>query len=577
MKSEAFKNLREFVEVNKRLVVAVVISICGLLALQSFVGQSNMECLGIADSKETMVAFETPVIVKRIFVLPGQAVKKGQPLVEVEPTEINLKLLEVSTELDALASEKKVRDSLMRSFGKSAGGANPMEQEIAGLQRQVDELKRQQSQAVRYAEEDGVVATVAFKPHEQVPPFMPIITLASNVPNMVYGFIHENRLSDFRVGDRVIVEPITNKGRMAIGKVVSLGNRITPFPERFQTGAQARPTYFGRELMISLPFENQMMMGEKVRVRAETNLQFSDLGFQAYADSEGKNLPSQTLAEGLELEASGMIFLNASKSLLIGSDDTGPNDSPFWLVPLDKADKPVNLSMTGVKEFDDLESMSVSGKNIFAMSSLGKNKKDKVKLERSLIVRFTVEGTVAKIDRAIDMRTPMLENLKQQPLLRGIVTQLDDFEIEGFSMDGSDAFFALKEPRLPDGTSVILKVRGLLAQIDSGKISRLDMDVFSMVKLQSRVCDEPAKITDLIKTKAGLLILSNCRKSEKTGQIWWLADNAPTQQIEMLTSLRNGRPEAMTLSPDMKSLYVGSDNGNKKGSDLIKVAIPPIQ
>ncbi len=577
MKSETWRDFKDYLESNRRLAIAVVCALAGLAALQGFVGQANMECLGIADSRETTIAFETPVVVKRIFVLPGQAVRKGQPLVEVEPLELNMKLLELTTELESLRSEKKVRDSLMKSFGKASGGISPMEQEILGLQAQVDELKKQKAQAVRYAEEDGVVATVAFRPREQVPPFTPVVTMSSSVPNTVYGFIHENRMAEFRVGDRVSIEPLMNKGRVANGKIISLGNRITAFPERMQIAGQARPTFFGRELVISLPIENQLMMGEKVRIHAGQKIRFSELGFQAYADSDDKALASQTLAEALDLESSGMIFMKDLNSLLVGSDETGPNGSPFWLVSLADPFKPVNLHMTGLNKFDDLESMTVSGDKFFAMSSLSRSKKDKVKRERSLIVRFTVKDGAAKVERAIDMRTPMFDNLKLQPLLRGLSAEIDNLEIEGFSMDGDDAFFALKEPRFPDGTSVILKVRGLGQQIESGRIDHLDLDVHSMVKLDSRLCDEPAKITELIKNKSGLVILSNCRRSEKTGQIWFLADNAPTQQVEMLTSLRNGRPEAMAFGADRNTLYVGSDNGKKKGSDLIKVEIPNLQ
>lgn len=577
MKSEKWRDLREFMESNRRLVIAVVIAALCLGVLQFMVTGANTECLGVADAKETSVSFETPVIVKRVFVLPGQAVRKGQPLVEVEPVEVTMKMLELNTKLESLRSEQKVRDTLLKSFGKLRGGLTPIESEILGLQAQVDELKKQLAQAVRYAEDDGVVGSVAFHAREQVAPFTAVVTISSNVPNMVYGFIHENRASDFHIGDKVTIEPLMNKGRNVIGKVVSLGNRITAFPDRLQMAGAPKPTIFGREMVVALPFENQIVLGEKVRIHANLGPPIIEFTTQAYAEGEDQ-MPSVLMAQAEALESSGMVVLKDENALLIGSDDMGPNDSPFYLLPLDHPDKPVNVPMNGVEKFDDLEAMSVSGGKIYAMSSLSKNKKDKVKPSRSLITRLKFKNGVVNIERALDMRTPLLQNLKSQPALAVIVPEIEDkLEVESLAMDGNDAFIALKEPRLPDGTSVILKVRGLAQQIEAGRIDRLDLDVYQMLKLDSRVCDEPSKITDMVKTRRGLLILSNCRRSEKTGQIWYLADGATAAQIEMLSTLKHGRPEAMALTDDGRTLFVGSDNGKKKGSDLIRIEMSKIQ
>jgi len=577
MRSEQLRDLRELVQVNKKLVIAVLVCIAGLLSLQGYIGAARMECLGIADSKETLVSFETPVVVKRIFVLPGQSVKKGQPLVEVEPAEINLKLLEVQTQLEALRSEQRVRDTLLGSFSKkSALSNNPLATEVAGLQAQYDELKRQQSNAVRYAEEDGVVATVNYRPREQVQPFLPVITLTSNMPNLVYGFIHESRLAEFRVGDEVMIEPVAASQRRTKGKVVSIGNRITAFPERFQSGSAGRPTFFGRELIVSLAFDNQILIGEKVRVRAENQVHFSDLGFQAFADSASE-VSSALLAEGVDLEAGGLLYMAAAETLLVASDETGPSGSPFWLMNLKNPEQTVNLSMKGLKEIEDVESLTSSGGRLYAMSSLTPNKKDKIKHERNLLIRFQLDGEQVRVDRALDFRTPFVSALKRQPLLRSISGEFEAVEVEAFSMDGADGYVALKAPQMPDGSTIVLKVRGLANQLESGRLGSLDMDVHAMVKLESKHCKDPARVSDIIKTNAGMLLLSNCKKSEKTGQVWWLADYAPQQQVSLITSLRHGRPEGMSFGADAKTLYVAADNGKKKGSDFLKIDIPVLQ
>jgi multidrug efflux pump subunit AcrA (membrane-fusion protein) len=580
MKSDALQDWKEFFQANKKLVIATIVSAFALLALQGYIGGANTECLGIADSKETMVSFEVPVVVKRIFVLPGQVIKKGQPLLEVEPAELNMKLLEVQTELEALRSEMKVRDQLLAGFGKKAAKpGNPIATQVAGLQAQYDELRRQQSNSVRYAEDDGVVATVAFRPREQVHPFVPVITLTSNVPNLVYGFVHEARVSEFNVGDEVIIEPVTAKSRRSTGRVVSVGNRIAPFPERFQTGAQQRPTYFGRELVISLATENQVLIGERVSIRGSNRLRFSDLSFQAFAADPLKqgDLNSQVLAEGLDLEAGGLLEMPTRDSLLVVSDDDGPNMSPFWLFDLKNPGQPKNLTMKGLIEISDVESLTASGGRMYAMSSLTPNKNGKIKPERNLVVRFSLDGDSVVVDRALDLRAPLQEALARQTLLRSISGQLDTAEVEAFAMDGADGYLALKEPQMPDGSSIVLKARGLADQIEAGRIGALDLEVFAMVKLMAPNCENAGRITDIVRIRSGFLVLANCKKSEKSGQIWHLTEMAGQQTATMISSLRGGRPEGLALGADGKTLYVTSDNGNKKGSDFLKLELPKLK
>lgn len=575
MKSEVIQDLLEFVDINKKLLIAVVIAVAGLLIMQNYIGGATMECLGIADSKETMVAFETPVVVKRIFVLPGQMVKKGQPLVEVEPAEINLKLLEVQTELEALRSEQRVRDTLLGTFSHSKTAANnPLAAEIAGLQAQADELRRQQANAVRYAEEDGVVATVAYRPREQVAPFMPIITLTSSVPNLVYGFIHETRIAEFKVGDEVIIEPVTDKTRKTTGKVVSVGNRIAPFHERFQIGTQQRPTVFGREVIVSLAHENQVLVGEKVSIRAEHQMRFSDFGFQAFAESK---LNSKMLAEGLELEAGGLIYLPESHSLLVASDDNGPNGSPFWLLDLQNPSQPSNLKVSGLSLVEDVESLSATPSGMFAMSSLSLSKNGKLKAERNLILRFTIQKDLIRVDRALDLRTPLVVAMQRQPLLKAIAANYDSLDVEALTVDGSDAYLALKEPQLPDGSTIILKLRKLVEQIEAGSVSNLDLEVQGMVRFESEYCAKPARITDFVRKPNGLLLLSNCSKSEKVGHVWWLNDSATPQRARLIAPLQNARPEGMAAGATSNTLFITSDNGSKRGSDLMEVEIPAFQ
>lgn len=593
------RSFLDFLDMNRRLVIAVLIGSVCLLGMQFFVSNAAKECIGIADTKETIVSFEVPVLVKRVYVLPGQTVKKGQPLLEVEVPEIKLKLLEVQTMLESLESEQNVRNVLLGSFGSGkeakngkVGSNSPIAQEIAGLRRQVAELKNQEAQAVRYAEADGVVATVAFSAREKVAPFAPIITLTPFVPNFAYGFINEKVTSEMKVGEKVIIEPINDRTRFATGRVISIGARITAFTDRLQMvntsqssgrggngfGGGSTPMYFGRELVVSIDPKNSIVIGEKVHIRTQEQSRFPELGFQAFADDVNLGAPttSELLSAAMQMEAGGLALADGQGTMISVSDEVGPNGSPFWMLTGEKFDTYTNLPMRGLKKIDDVESISLSGGFYYALGSQSRNKSGEIKRPRNLIARFTIDPQGAAVDRHFELREPLIAALQNIPILQNIHPRLDLIEIEGFTVNGGDAFVALKEPQMPDGSTVILKLPGFIRQLDENNVTSVLAEIYAVVRLDSQ-CDAAARVSDLMKTPTGMLVLGNCKRNESMGEVFWLADFDPSHHLSTIATLRGGRPEGMIVGADMKTIFVVSDNG-KKGSDLIRLTVPnPIQ
>ncbi|MCC7406081.1 MAG: HlyD family efflux transporter periplasmic adaptor subunit [Bdellovibrionales bacterium] len=274
MKFELWHRFKDVCQVNRKLVVALILSALGIVFLQNYVSRPDLQILGIADAKEIAVSFDSPVIVRRVFVLPGQAVKQGEALIEVEQTEVNLKLAELQTQLETLKAQRELRNALVVSLSqerKSRGRRaqrkleSPLDGEIRGLEAQLDQVKAQKAMAIRRAPHDGVVASVNYKANESVAPFQAILTFSNRLPNVVYGFVNENRLSDFRVGGWVVVESISGEPRAIKGEIVSLGSRITPFPARLQPPLGT--VYYGREVVIAIPEDNPFLMAEKVQIR----------------------------------------------------------------------------------------------------------------------------------------------------------------------------------------------------------------------------------------------------------------------------------------------------------------------
>lgn len=588
MRFDSLRNFAEFARLNMKLLVGLGVAVSGLMILQMYTSSGTLECMGIADSKETMISFEYPVVVKQVFVVPGQQIKKGQALIEVEPSEINLKYLEIKTELESLESERDVRDALLGAFTnkKSRGEKDPIGRSIAGLRLQLQELERVRSSSVRYATSEGIVASVSVKASEQIAPFLPAITLSTLQPTLVNGFIHENLASKFRVGDLVTVEPITDSSRKTKGRVISLGSRIAPFPERFQS-IPNRPTSFGRELLVSLNGDNRILMGERVRIfDTGDNGLFSDLNSSAFAANtvQGgaiEKIKSEPMFELLPLEAGGLIWEESDGSVLLASDEVGPAGSAFWLLSTKDQQPPVNLPLKAEGKIDDIESLTKDGDYYYAMASLSPNKKGELKDKRNRLVRFTrlaatdvgaPQGAATlRADRTLLMREPMLKFLKGLPLLSVVRDRLDaELEIEAFSMRDGDAYFGLKQPQMPDGSSIVVRVRSFKAAVEASLKNPLDGEVFALLPISNDKCVERGRLSDVLKLEGGLLLLSNCRSKESVGKIWWLKDGESAEMIHPVADLSAGSPEGIALGDEPNSVFVSSDNG-KKGSDIIKI------
>lgn len=574
MRFKAFQDYWEFAVINGRLFVATGIAIVALFALQFHTSSQKKECMGVVDLKETTIAFDTSVVVKNIFVLPGQRVKKGQALLEVKPVETTMKMLELQTQLDQLVTEKQIQDSLISTLGRNSG-TSPADLQIEGLKKQLHEMQQSMDEAIRYAMTDGVVGSVNFRISEQVAPFAPILTLNTSNPNLVYGFIHEDRLSDFQNGESLQVQSLSSRLKTSAGRVVSLGNRITEFPERL-TGGNPNVRFWGREIVVSLPENNDFLPGEKVRLTADS--QISTIGslfrlVEALAGVPHKDQP-KVISYNLPFEASGVQFIEGSEEteLLVVSDDNDiQSHSPFWKIDLNsKADKnhfSIFASME-LSEKEDLESISFDGERYYAMGSMTSNKKG----SRLVIFKY-IEGR-AQIESILPFRHHLLKALIEIPMLSSVVNHIyEDLEIEGASISDGKAILALKKPVLEDGSSLLIEITNFSEFIESQGQTELKASIVAPLYLNSKSCHGVSKVTDLAIVDSGILLLTNC-KQDDISQLWLFRTGVPVSYPTLLETWEIPKLEGLVVSSDQATVFMTDDNGKKGASTIFKAQLP---
>lgn len=129
----------------------------------------------------------------------------------------------------------------------------------------LNEINRQQAELTIKADFSGRIGNISHKRGERIASFQPILTLYSLYPKMVKGYIHENVSNDAKIGQQVWIHSLSsNKNTVTEGRVESLGSRIVEYPERLKKNHLVKS--WGREVIIRLPINNTLLLGEKVQV-----------------------------------------------------------------------------------------------------------------------------------------------------------------------------------------------------------------------------------------------------------------------------------------------------------------------
>lgn len=324
-----------------KMTIAWILALLAVVVIGSlFKGQSFM-FTGIAEATETVVSVQNSVNVIKIHVTPGEEVKSGDTLVELDRPDLVLRINELIGELDALEGRGNVntasidqkvaevqadysarRNTIVLEIDKlkaqyqqnleltsklksiSASGLpsdsnDAMTLRIRGLEkelkvlnesanaqirvlhgskgiqktssateasairREMDMLLQEKKDLTIIAKDSWVIASVDAHDGEKVSSFNPVLTLARKSPTMVRGYINEKIYTSVGVGDMVEITSQVN-GQKIPGKIVGMSSRIVPFPVRLLKTPEM-PMY-GREVMIRLPQDNGLLLGEKVSI-----------------------------------------------------------------------------------------------------------------------------------------------------------------------------------------------------------------------------------------------------------------------------------------------------------------------
>lgn len=270
---------------NKALVVAWISAFCLVVFLGVKYGhRTGIHHYGIAESVEWSLTYDYPVKIKSIQVVSGQYFRKGELLIELDQTDLEIKinnlkfqLLSLQTELNLLQgiqANLSVIESTRESTRKSKKprkkhvlenrDKNPIEFEIKKFKGELVILEKRKEDLFYFANFSGSVGMSKFSPGEIVSPYTAILTLHRNLPTYVKAYIREESLTPLYVGQAVVVTSVLNPEKESEGKIFTVGGKIGPIPDRITpfTGVPL----FGREVLVTLPEDNPFVLGEKLGI-----------------------------------------------------------------------------------------------------------------------------------------------------------------------------------------------------------------------------------------------------------------------------------------------------------------------
>ena len=91
-----------------------------IFAMGLYLDRDDVGFQGIAGSREANVSFENSVEINAIHVLPGESVRRGQILLELGQTDLEIRRIQIDAAIQNLRAEIAIRDQMNRAVGNNS-------------------------------------------------------------------------------------------------------------------------------------------------------------------------------------------------------------------------------------------------------------------------------------------------------------------------------------------------------------------------------------------------------------------------------------------------------------------------
>lgn len=472
---------------------------------------------------------------------------------------------------------------------------NPLDAQIQRYTQELALLQEKQNSLIKCAQIDGVIGMVKFKPGENVSPFDTILTLHTKAPSFAKGFIHEKLYSRVSIGDTVTIRSVTDKNQVLFGTIAGVGSRIVEYPYRLLKRADI--PVWGREVLVKLPNNNTLLLGEKVQITPFTTIEITlplkQQKQEIPAEKNTSDLSHSTTYKGdyplrdirirddlviENIEASGLFYLSDLNSFILLSDETDKKRPELFLMD-SNGFAGEKIAISGLLKINDMESItSADQKTFYVLCSQSYNKKGKHPQERKLFVRVRRDGKKFSLDKSVYLYD-LLRNVSTRTknlhlaefLSQGMIDK--SIDIEGMTIYNDTLLLGFKNPRI-NNSAVILSIASYNDFFEKNQLSEQQISIWDTIPIYDRVKSVYCGISELVSHNNKLYGLStgvttSAGIEEDAGLFWEYTPS--TKELMVIQAFPGLKPEGLAFNQVSGRFLIVFDNGSKNPSQFVTI------
>lgn len=588
---QMIEKLRYSIQDNALFLGTWLVALCTVLGI-NMTNTQNLSFVGVTDSKEVNLNLKHAVVVKQVYVLPGQKVERGQLLAELERPDLDKQLNEVSHRLEELHSQLSLNETLNENLKSIKGDSqeidNTLTIQIRSLENQIELLKKEKEELRVFAQFEGHIGFVNYKSGESVSPFAPILTMHQKTPTFVRGYVHESIMEKIKIGSTIKISSI-NSGRVMKASVTSVGTRIIEFPERFRRSIDQK--IWGREIGITLDAQNNFLLGEKVFLEMlpdETLLKKRDVANEIMTVLGSEQLQYEKLdvpksiKKKISIEPSGLTYVEELDQFILISDDTDKNHPDLFLMDrLGSVSKDV-MKIEGLKKIKDMEAIAQDERGMFyVVSSQSQDKDGEVGKDRRRLVSFKSVGGEFLEEKKVDLLEVLNDSAILYPGQSWVKTLRKEnliqsewkisLDVEGLIVHEDNAYLGLRRTFGEKGELIILKVKDLTKLLHEDVLSKDQVSISHKITIPAELSGQG--ISDLMLLEDTLYVLTADNNGSEKGSLVKVNFKLNQAQAELLTVFEGHRPEGISLNPKTREAIIVFDNNDSKKAYLTRLAL----
>jgi len=272
------------------------------------------------------------------------------------------------------------------------------------------------------------------------------------------------------------------------------------------------------------------------------------------------------------------VYLKDIKKYLVISDDTAQKKPVLYLMN-DEGIIEEEVSILGLTRINDMEAITDGAAGaLYVACSQSVNKKGELPQERKLLVRFTRDRTVCRLDNKIylfDLLADAVKRNKDAPWAQFVTSQEGTvtINVEGMFYRAGTLYLGFRSPLLYD-KAVIVSIANINRVFEENALDEKSVALWKTFALKDTATETPMGISDLYLHENRLLILSYVAetregKTIRSGNLW--AYDFEEDSLSLLKHLENLKPEGITFNPDKQEFLITSDHDNKLPSKIMKL------